>query len=156
MHGADNISTFEKPFELMSTLERKFHRQFKKVEARTVDIINEIDKLQFEVEGTKYERDTVFSDAQANIHELHAKHVEHSKPKEGNLLDHSKLKPSSGLFGSLFGGNMKEKVYVNKLLNPTDRSRGEARTEYIKQVIETSTAGIEKHDEHEPEDFGDD
>ena len=92
--------------------------------------------------GTKYDRDRTFYDAQASIHELHAKHAELFKEQEGNKLDHSKLQQPSGLFGSLFGHNAKEQVYISKLLHPTDRSRGEVRTAYIKQVLEASTAGL--------------
>lgn len=94
--------------------------------------------------GTKYDRDRTFYDAQVSIHELHAKHAELFKEQTGNKLDHSKLKQPTGLFGTLFGQTVKEQVYISKLLHPTDRSRGEVRTAYIKQVLEASTAGLVK------------
>jgi len=103
----------------------------------------------FFVLGTKYDRDRTFYDVQASIHELHAKHAELFKEQEGNKLDHSKVQQPSGLFGSLFGHTAKEQVYISKLLHPTDRSRGEVRTAYIKQVLEASTAGLVPTEEEE-------
>ena len=53
VHGETEKTTFEKPYELMSPLEKRFFRQFKKVEAKVQELVEEVEKVQFEVEGTR-------------------------------------------------------------------------------------------------------
>ena len=142
MNGETGVSTYEKPAELMTPLEQRLHKEFKRAEAAAKRAVTEIEQLQFEVEGTKFERDKVLEESHGALKELHSKHLEKNKVKEGNLLDHSKVKGSRGFFSMLFGVNAKEELYVDKLLNPTDRRRGEARTLYIKDVLDTSTAPV--------------
>ena len=144
-NGSTGVTTYEKPLELMNPLERRMNKEFRKCEKETKALVAEIEQLQFDVEGTKYERDRVWADSQVTLREMHSKHIEKSKPKEGNLLDHSKLKGGKGWFGGVFGGNAKEQLYKDKLLNPTTRRRGEARTAYIRDVLETA-AGIKAVD----------
>lgn len=142
VNGETGVSTYEKPIELMSPLEKRLHKEFKKAEAAAQKAVTEIEQLQFEVEGTKFERDKVLEESIGALRELHSKHLEKSKVKEGNQLDHSKVKGGGGLLGMLFGVNAKQELYIDRLLNPTDRRRGEARTQYIKEVLDESTAPL--------------
>lgn len=146
-NGTTGVTTYEKPYELMNPVERKLHRQFKRVEAAAAEAVDEIAKLQFQVEQTKFERDRTWEESQSALHAMHMKAVEKNKPVEGNVLDHSKLTGGGGILSKLFGMTAKEEIYRDKLLNPTTRRRGEARTTYIKEVLATA-AGI-KADEEE-------
>lgn len=141
MNGETGVSTYEKPIELMTPLEARLFKEFKRAEASAKKAVDELEKIQFEVEGTKFERDKVLEESYGALKELHSKHLEKTKVKEGNLLDHSKVK-KTGFFNSIFGVNAKEELYIDKLLNPTDRRRGEARTQYIKEVLDASTAPV--------------
>ncbi len=51
VHGETEKTTFEKPYELMSPLEKRFFRQFKKVEAKVQELVDEVEQVQFDVEG---------------------------------------------------------------------------------------------------------
>jgi hypothetical protein len=147
VNGTTGVTTYEKPVELMNPLERKLHKKFKRVEALTAEAVSEIEQLQFDVEQTKFQRDRTWEEAQATLRDLHTKNLFKEQQKEGNQLDHSKLK-GGGFFSSLFGNNGKEEVYRDKLLNPTNRRRGESRTNYIKDVLATA-AGIKTDEEEE-------
>lgn len=140
VNGTTGVTTYEKPVELMNPLERKLHRKFKKIQALTTEAIGEIERLQFEVEQTKFERDRTWEEAQDTLHEMHMKMLEKEKQKDGNLLDLSKVK-GGGMLSMIFGNRAREELYRDRLLNPSNRRRGEARTTYIKEVL-ASAAGI--------------
>jgi FtsZ-binding cell division protein ZapB len=145
-NGTTGVVTYVKPVEMMNPLERKLQRQFSKCEQLVKEAVDEIAALQFEVEQTKFQRDRTWEESNTTLKDLNAKHSE--PPQEGNLLDHSKLK-GGGFFTKIFGVNAKEQMYKDKLLNPTDRRRGESRTNYVKGVLKDAAGIVLEGDEEE-------
>jgi hypothetical protein len=133
------ITTYDKPVALMTELEKTLASEFRFWEAESMSLVDKIAQLQFELEAAKYERDRTVGDTTHAIKELHLKAVEKEKQAAANVLDVSKIKANQGFFEKLFGSSVAQQVYKQKLLNPHNRRRGEARTEYIRQVIEVTS-----------------
>ncbi len=132
VNGTTEQSTFEKPLELMTELERVYLRNFTSHKEAAEEHVQLIEKLQLELEAVKYERDNLI------VESLHS-HGAAKKDKEGGaqgVKDGVKQgKGGGGGISSLFTKDNPE--YREQLMNPSDRRRGQARTDFIKGLLET-------------------
>lgn len=117
IHGGSKESTYEKPLDLMSPLERTLWKNWQSHQQAAEQYVVQIEDLQFELEKVKYERD------QLMIEKMH--YMNKSKDEDDLQPIDRKAKGKAG-----------EDPYMAKLMNPSNRKRGEARSNYIQSLLE--------------------
>lgn len=127
VNGLTGETTYEKPVELMTVTEREYYENFINHRKTAEEYVKQIEKLQFEVEGLKYERDLKL------VSELSNKKQAAAKPKDKNEDVLNAAKAGGGF--SLFGLS---KAYKMKLMTPDARRRGKNRSDYIKSVLDNT------------------
>lgn len=114
VNGASGEKTFEKPPELMTELERVLSENFKTHKVAAEEYVKKVEELQFELEKIRYERDNLLLE-------------------NAQLLQQSRAKPEAS---AAVAGKQSNDDYRQKLMNPSDRRRGEAKNNKIKEVID--------------------
>eukprot|EP01040_Poterioochromonas_malhamensis_P003277 gene3277-3493_t len=123
VNGETGESTYEKPRQLMSELEGKFYDGWKSEEAEVEVLVKMIEETQFELEQAKYDKDRMIADMT-------------------NMTANFKVKAAAAVntgvdIEAVFGQSQNnQSEYRQILLNPSDRKRGQARTQYIKSLLE--------------------
>lgn len=115
VHGASKETTYEKPVELMNPLERTLLKNFKAHQQAADKYVAEIEQLQFELEKARYERDQLLVEKVQRLK---------NKPSDEEELG----KP----LNAVKGGD----AYMDMLMHPSNRKRGEGRSNYIKSLLE--------------------
>lgn len=115
INGATGEKTYEKPKELMTELEKILTENFFTHKEAAEEYVKQIEELQFELEKTKYEKDQLLLQ--------NAQHMQASRAKGNQPQAQSTVKAQ-------------DNEYRQMLLNPSDRRRGQARNNQIKQLIE--------------------
>eukprot|EP01038_Epipyxis_sp_PR26KG_P016186 gene16186-22011_t len=137
INGTSGEKVKEKPEELMNDVELTHFKNFKAHQTAAEEYVKTIEKLQFELESAKYERDKIMVELFSLKEQQASDSVTGVSGKGGkansNLLDNIKGKKSKAGF-SLFKTD--DTDYKEKLMSPTDRRRGQARTELIKGLLD--------------------
>lgn len=121
-NGTTKESTFEKPIELMNKMEKLYFQNWKQNQSLTEQLTEHIDTLQFELEKTRYDKDKMLLEMN-----------EMSSTFKTNLTMNNQSVDMDALFGS---NPNKQSDYRQMLLNPSNRKRGQARTKYIKELLD--------------------
>ena len=149
VNGSTGETTFEKPEELMTPQEQIFYQNFISHKKTAEDHVKNIEKLQFDLEAATYERDNILYEAlQGNKNiggALRKRQVNKMADEDGsNVLKETKEKASKSGGGilSLFTGD--KSAYRVSLLQPSDRERGKARSDYIKSLLPADDEAVTK------------
>jgi hypothetical protein len=142
VHGETREVTYEKPVELMNDLEKVLLQNWKLHQRAAEDYVAQIDELQFELEKAKYERDNLMvENAQMAQGIMPVAGGASRKGKSGGATGTagsgpmtSSKRPETPVLEKLIEGEGDD--YRQKLLHPTDRKRGEARANYMKDLLE--------------------
>ncbi len=118
INGATGDKTFEKPMELMTDLEKILTENFNTHKQAAESYVKQIEELQYELEKAKYERDQLLLE--------NAQHLQASRAKGGNQSQSQ----------TNVNAKAQDSEYRQMLMNPSDRRRGQARNNQIKQLIE--------------------
>jgi hypothetical protein len=122
INGATKAQTLEKPRELMNEVEGLFYEKWKTYQNAATQLTDMIETLQFELEKALYERDKMT----VEIGEM----TKNFNTKVNNTAENLDIQ-------AVFGSNQSnQSEYRQILLNPSDRKRGQARTKYIKSLLE--------------------
>ena len=146
MKGDTGLTTYEKPWEMMSENERRLYDDFLSHQKASEEHVNTIKELQIKLEEASFERDSILSDAMGAgfmggsvVGALKKKKTK--KQMEDEMLDNAsrvdvvgevekEIKP--GMFDWLTG---KTPEYKKKLLKPKERERGNEKSEYMASLI---------------------
>lgn len=157
-HGTTGETTYEKPVELMNDLERVLHENFITHQAAAAKYVQEVEALQFEVAKLQYERDSLLVENA----QLAQGHVPNGAAVNTSNNNNNNSKKKGGFFGSRKPANNNESNksdpasststsalvlqnliegetddYKQKLLHPNDRKRGEARANFMKDMLQS-------------------
>ncbi len=144
VHGTTGETTHEKPFELMNDHEKILYQNFKLHRDAAEQQVKLVEKLQYDLEAAKYERDKVLYDSLLNI-DKNGKVVSknailttlgiQSQPNaiiKANEVVRRVSVGSVGISGMISGLS---KEYRDKLLKPSTRERNKSVTNYINQLL---------------------
>ena len=142
------------------TENEKYHfGNFKTHKEAAEEHVKKIEKLQIDLEGASYERDTILFDAingtgkigqlLRNRNKDKNKSNNNNNQNSGSKKYDGKAKQSTiGGFMSLFklpDRNYKiDAEYTKKIMTPNPRIRGQARNNYIQNIIESAITQPEK------------
>ena len=131
MHGTTGETTYDKPYDLMSDLERTFYDNFKNHQKTAEEYAAKIDKLQIDLEAATYARDMLLYDSLTR---------EEKKEKKAKTIDKNEvidqaLNNKGGFFG-MFQRKKEDQDYRKKMLSADDRARGKARSDYIQDLLD--------------------
>jgi len=151
MHGGTGITTYEKPVELYTTDEKMFFDQFMDHKRQSEMFIEQLKVLQFELEDTKYERDVIFQRAleQGTAMGDVLKRRKEKKKQLGSIFNATDdqtdtiQEVSKRMQPSFWGGiTAAMSEYKMSLLAPSNRKRGNQKSDYMKGLLEqASTPG---------------
>jgi hypothetical protein len=117
INGVTGDKTYEKPMELMTELEKILMENFNTHKIAAEEHVQQIEQLQFELEKAKYERDQLLL-------------------QNAQLMQASRSKGNQPQGQSTVNAKAQDSEYRQMLMNPSDRRRGQARNNQIKQLIE--------------------
>ena len=146
MNGGTGITTYEKPIELMTVDEKMYYEQFLNHKNQAESFIQQMKDLQFELEDTKYERDVIFQRAleQGTAMADVLKRRKERKKQFGQMfqaVDDNKdtIQEVSKRLQPSFWGGITQTIsdYKTSLLAPQGRKRGDAKSNYIKTLLES-------------------
>ena len=126
VNGTTGETTYEKPIALMTPQEQIYFKNFQVHKEAASKYVEEISRLQVELEKTAYERDRILFESVTSATKEHD-----SKPPDTKQAPYS-AKKKSNFFG---GGTNSE--YRQYLLQPNNRRRGKERSDYIKGLLES-------------------
>ena len=142
-HGLTGETTYNKPEELMTVDELIYYRNFLSHKEAAEKHAQRIDELQFELETANYERDSILMKALesgANLTDILGKRrkkkavaADGEEVREDVVV--ATIKRNKPTFWSLVFGDKTE--HRNTLLRPNARRRGQARSDFIKNLIES-------------------
>ena len=144
INGTTGEVTYEKPLELFTPQEKLFYDNFLSHKAAAEAHIKKIEELQYKLEETAYERDSMLQDALAagmitgavsNVLKKRSKKKAEDAQKDviAEVQRNNKPGPLSWLIG--------DKVdYKKTLLAPKDRVRGGARATMMKALLDEGDA----------------
>lgn len=147
LNGQTGETTYEKPYELMSTDEKLYYDNFQAHKKAADDYIKTIEKLQYDLESASFERDSILQDALAQgftggaVGNILAKRAKKNKGMFGgdeelppsDAIAEAIRKNKPGWFSFIFGDHTE---YRSKNLHPDDRRRGQAKSEYISGLLQ--------------------
>lgn len=128
LNGATGETTYEKPVELMTEAEKITYENFINHREAAEKYVKTIEKLQFELETLKYERDVRLAKEAPTL--LAQKNQKKSN-ETGDVM--ANVQKKGGPFSFLSGLNQ---GYVAKLMKPEPRRRGEKRSNYIQSLLD--------------------
>ena len=143
------------------TENEKYHfGNFKAHKEAAEEHVKKIEKLQIDLEGASYERDTILFDAINGTGKIGQLLRNRNKDKGGkggnnNNNDNGKKESESGKYNKKANGFLSyfklpdraQKVdseYAKKIMTPNPRIRGQARNDYIQNIIESAVNLPEK------------
>jgi len=147
VNGITGITSYEKPFELMSEEERRLYTDFLNHQKAAQDHVKTIEALQMQLEEASFERDSILQDAM-NAGFLGASVTRALKNKKTKKQQQEEDKEASanvdvvgdvkkaikpGRMDWLFGSNTTE--YKQKLLQPKDRERNAQKSAYMGKLL---------------------
>lgn len=144
INGTTGEVTYEKPLELFTAQELLFYTNFKSHQAAAEGHIKKIEELQYKLEETAYERDSMLQDALAagmitgavsNVLKKRTKKKAESTQKD--VIAEVKDKNKPGAMSWLLGDQVE---YKKTLLTPKDRVRGGARASMMKALLDEGDA----------------
>jgi hypothetical protein len=138
INGETGQSTLEKPIELMNELEKSLMHTFKTHQITAETYVKQIEELQFDVEKVKYERDKLKVE---NMQMTQGNFQGKKKNKKGENTTQNEqdtIAPENQIESSILEKmiELETDVYRMKLLNPSNRRRGEARVNYVKSILD--------------------
>ncbi len=125
IHGTTKETTFEKPFELMNNLEKTLHQNFQSHQAAAARYAQQIEKLQYDLEKAKYERD-----------QLLVEKVQLLSMQDSHEYKMGGSKGTATGIGLFSGKHPAKEEYYDKLMNPSNRKRGEGRSNYVQSLLD--------------------
>ena len=131
VHGTTGETTYDKPYDLMTDLERTFYDNFKNHQKTAEEYAAKIDKLQVDLEAASYARDMLLYDSLTREEKKEKK----EKAIEKNEFIDEALNNKGGFFG-MFQRKKEDMDYRKKMLSADDRQRGKARSDYIQELLE--------------------
>ena len=135
VNGATGETTYEKPEELMTAVEREYYRSFLDHRKVAEDYVAKIEDLQYELEKIKYERDlSIANDIMAKGTSVIEQTKHDGTESEKDAAAQAKRK-------AIMRNDAEE--YRKRLLTPEERRRGKKRSDYIQSLL----AALEEGDE---------
>lgn len=135
VNGKTGQTSYQKPRELMNPTELEYFNNFESHRKAAEEHVEKIEKLQYELEAVKYERDRMLVEgggaARRNMAALK------SEGKQENALNQM-MKEKAGFF-DFFSGLPRR--YKEGLMKPDPRERGKNRSDYIKSILDQPLAG---------------
>ena len=124
VNGTTGETTYEKPIALMTPQEQIYYKNFQLHKEAATKYVEEIGRLQTELEKTAYDRDRILFEAVTSAPD--ANQPSTSKPAAS----------SAGNRSNGFGGGGQAE-YRQYLLQPNNRKRGKERSDYIKGLLDS-------------------
>jgi hypothetical protein len=137
--------SFSKPEEVMNDEEIVMLKNFKSHKTAAEEYVKTIENLQYELEATKYERDKLLTEVYSyrnsksnatavinnTINNNEKSSLKNNRPKGGDVLASLFSSKESNINAAANSLN-----YKTLLLTPSDRRRGQSKTEEIKKLID--------------------
>ena len=149
VNGMTGETTYEKPPDLMTPQEVVYYENFLEHKKKGEEFIQQIEKLQYDLETVAYDRDTILLEALQGGSSGVAAHLAKKKAK-GELdltgvgtdvlaqtIEKNKNTQRNFISAWLFGD---PKEGREKMLNPDDRRRGKDQSDYLRKLLEETTA----------------
>lgn len=149
VNGMTGETTYEKPPDLMTPQEVIYYENFLEHKKKGEEFIQQIEKLQYDLETVAYDRDTILLEALQGGSSGVAAHLAKKKAK-GELdltgvgtdvlaqtIEKNKNSQRNFISALLFGD---PKETREKMLNPDDRRRGKDQSDYLRKLLEETAA----------------
>eukprot|EP00597_Dinobryon_sp_UTEXLB2267_P012194 CAMPEP_0170117724 /NCGR_PEP_ID=MMETSP0020_2-20130122/13182_1 /TAXON_ID=98059 /ORGANISM="Dinobryon sp., Strain UTEXLB2267" /LENGTH=212 /DNA_ID=CAMNT_0010346381 /DNA_START=975 /DNA_END=1613 /DNA_ORIENTATION=- len=142
VHGLTGESVYETPIELMTAEEKALKKAFDKTQRKLEDSVQSLEKLQYEIEKFKFERDTMLEDLAHEKEHGGKKKKEMNANNAVNMNNNGANNEKKGLLAGVSALTTGiDLQYKDMLLKPSDRRRGQGRTDYLKSLLESSKDG---------------
>lgn len=119
VNGETNESTYDRPRDLMTDLERELTDKYEHAKEVTEESVERLEQLQYDYEKATYE----FEVLKEEVFEMEKQNKKGGKKQSINMKK----------------GEQSE--YVQKLMTPNPRRRGQARNNYIKSLLDKPIPG---------------
>ena len=150
VNGATGVTSYEKPYELMSEDEKRYYGDFLTHQKAAMKHVQTIEELQLKLEETSFERDSILNDALAAgfmggsvQNALQKKKANKNEQLEDGVDAIEEVlkenKPST--FDWLMGRSVD---YREKILKPKERERGAAKSEFMDKLLGDITKEAER------------
>jgi len=133
VNGTTGETTYEKPMDLMTEQEKVFYQNFLTHKAAAEEYTKKIEQLQIDLEAANYAKDMLL------LEQLTRKEKE--KPKKEKVISSNDIvkevmKGGSGIMAMFRSAT--DIAYREKVLSADDRKRGQQRSEYIKELLDSA------------------
>ena len=145
VNGKTGVTTYEKPYELMSEDEKRMYGDFLSHQKAAQEHVQTIAALQLKLEEASFERDSILQDAinAGFMGPSVAKALKSKKSKKQSMDDdiersqvdvvkevEKNIKP--GMFDWILGSKTE---YLKTILKPKERERGNQKSEYMAKLL---------------------